>query len=366
MLSLDTRPLRDLIARSGPFASAYLDFSNDTEDAADQLELRRRAVRAGLLDQGADGSTVDAIDDAISSHEPAVGRAGLAVIGAEGSVLHTELLPEPPAAPVVRNSPLPYLLPLAEHSRPAVPHVLAVVDRTGADVRAVNASGATVVEDEVHGSEHQVHEVGGGGWAHRSIRSRVEENVQHNLTEVAEQTGRLATKVNARVVLVAGDVQARTGLIAALPAPANRVAVELTAGGRAAGSDQDALDAQVAEVLERAAADDARTLLDGFRGDLGGQGLPAVTSALRAGNAEAVLVNPSRLRERTVWAAPDEPTRLAASEQELRDLDLATDGAAERPADEVIPVAAIAVGAQLRVTDELDLVDGIGVVRRNT
>src|SRR5829696_4327149 len=228
MQSLDTRPLRDLIASQGPFATAYLDFSHDTEDADAKLELRRRAVRDELLELGAERDTVDAIDAAIESHEPAVGRAGLAVIGADGSVLHTELLPDPPPLPVVRHAPLPYLLPLAEHASRTVPYVLAVVDRTGADIRAVNAAGATAEAGEVQGSEHQVHEVRGGGWAHRSIRSRIEENVRHNLDEVAERVARLAIEVSARVVMVAGEVQARAGLLAALPEPAGRVAVELT------------------------------------------------------------------------------------------------------------------------------------------
>jgi Bacterial archaeo-eukaryotic release factor family 2 len=366
MLSLDTRPLRDLIRSHGPFASAYVDFSHDTEDAAAQVELRRRAVRAELLELGAAEDTVDAVDEAIGSHEAAVGRAGLAVIGARGSVLHTELLPEPPPVPLVRHSPLPYLLPLLECSRAGVPHVVAVVDRTGADVRAVNASGATVDIDEVRGREHHLHEVGGGGWAHRSIRSRVEENVRHNLGEVAEVVGRLATKVNAGAVMVAGEVQARTGLLAALPEPARRVAVELTAGSRAAGSDNEALRAEIARVLDRITADDHEELLDSYRGNRGVQGLPAVTAALRDGNAEAVLVNPSLLRDRTVWATAGEPTWLGATRQELLELGLGGDGVTEWPADEAIPVAAVAVGAELLVTAELEPTDGIGAVLRHT
>jgi hypothetical protein len=308
------------------------------------------------------------VDAAIEAHEPAVGRAGLAVIGAEGSVLLAELLPDPPPTPVVRHSPLPYLLPLVEHARPGVPHVVAVVDRTGADVRAVDARGTTVDADEVRGSEHQVHEVGGGGWSHRSMRSRVEENVRHNLEEVAEEVGRLATKVNARVVMVAGEVQARTGLLAALPEPASRVAVELTAGSRAAGADDGSLPDEISRVLDRIAADDRQELLDAYQTGQGGnngrgvQGLPAAAAALREGNAEAVLLRPALLRERTVWASDDDPTQLTATRDELRELGL--DGATERPADEVIPVAAVAVGAELRVTDELEPTDGVGVLLR--
>lgn len=366
MLSLDTRPLRDLISRPGPFTSVFLDFSHDTEDAAAQLELRRRTVRDELRERGAGQNDVDAVDEAIATHQPAVGRAGLAVIVADGSVLHTEVLPEPPPLPIVRHSRLPYLLPIFQHARPGVPYVLVVADRTGADVRAVNALGVTVDTDEVVGSEHQVHEVGGGGMAHRSIRSRVERNVARNLEEIAEQVGRLADKVNARVVMVAGEVQARTGLLAALPEPASRHAVELTAGSRAAGSDDDALRAEVERVLDRATADGEEAVQDSYGGNRGVQGLANAVVALREGNAEAVLLNPSMLAERTVWGSADEPTQLAASESELRALGLADKDAAEWPVDGIVPVAAVAIGADLLVTDAVNPVDGIGVLRRYT
>lgn len=37
---MDAGSLRELVRHRGPFASVYLDFSHDTEDAAAQLELR--------------------------------------------------------------------------------------------------------------------------------------------------------------------------------------------------------------------------------------------------------------------------------------------------------------------------------------
>jgi hypothetical protein len=269
---------------------------------------------------------------------------------------------------------LPYLLPLFEHARSGVPYVVAVVDRTGADIHVVNSQGVTIRTGEVRGSEHQVHEVGDGGWSHRSMRSRVEENVRRNLHEVARELARLAAKVKARAVMIGGEVQARAGVLAALPEPASHVAVELTAGSRAAGFDEDALRKEIARALDMISADDRLVLLDSYRGNRGVQGLRAVASALREGNAEAVLINPGGLGERTVWASPAEPTQLAATLDELRELGIGGSGhskhgeheAEEQRTDEVIPVAAVAVGAELLVTDEAEPADGVGVLLRYT
>jgi len=170
------------------------------------------------------------------NHQPAVGRAGLAVVGADGEVLVEEVLPRPPAREVTRFSELPYLLPLAELTEPAVPHVVVVVDKVGADFLAVDGRGRVATTEHVAGRDHPVHKVRGGGWSQLSMQRRVEETVKHNVDTVAEETARLARAVGARAVVVAGEVRARSAVLAALPHPASDVAVEAQAGGRAAGA----------------------------------------------------------------------------------------------------------------------------------
>jgi Bacterial archaeo-eukaryotic release factor family 2 len=361
-------PLRELTRHGGPFASVYLDFSHDTEDAPAQLELRRRAIRDDLADQGADEATVAAVDSAIAGHEPAVGRAGLALIVADGVVLLDQTLRRPPPLPMVRFSELPYLLPLAEAAEPAVSHVVVVVDRVGADLRAVDRDGKAVTEEQVSGADHPIHKVRGGGWAHRSMQRRVEETAKSNVEDVAEEAGRLATQVGARVVVIAGEVQARTALLAALPGPAREVAVEAQAGGRADGTDDDALSDEIAEAVERVVKADRDAVLETYRAELGRgtgravQGLAATVAALREGNAEVLLANPRPLGDTTVWASSSQPEQLGHSAGELPDLGV-TD-AVQRRADEAIPLAAISVGADLQVDPELDLNEGVGVLRR--
>jgi Bacterial archaeo-eukaryotic release factor family 2 len=367
---MDTGPLRELVRHRGPFASVYLDFSHDTEDAAVQLELRRRTIRSELAEQGADEDTVAAVDSAIGEREPAVGKAGLALVGTAGMLLLQEVLPRPPALPVVRFSELPYLLPLAELVEPAVSHVVVVVDKVGADLLAVDRGGEVVTADSVSGAQHPVHKVRGGGWSHLSMQHRVEETVKHNLQTVAAEVGRLARLVGARAVVVAGEVQARSGLLAELPTAVKSIAAEVAAGGRASGTEPGALDREVERVVEQVRRADRQALMDTYLAESGRdggravQGLTAMAAALREANAEVVLVNPSKVEQQTLWSSPSDPAQVGVADAELRGRGLAD--FAEHRADEAIPLAAIAVGADLHIDDVLQLADGVGVLLRHT
>jgi Bacterial archaeo-eukaryotic release factor family 2 len=367
---VDAGSLRELVRHRGPFASVYLDFSHDTEDAAAQLELRRRSVRSALQERGADEDTLATVDAAIANHEPAVGKAGLALVGAGGELLVDELLPMPPPLPVARYSELPYLLPLAEFTEPAVPHIVVVVDRIGAHFLAVDEHGRVVTEEQVEGKDHPVHKVRGGGWSHLSIQRHVEETVKQNLDTVAAETARLARAIGARAVIVAGEVQARSGLLAALPHPARDVAVEVEAGSRAPGADEHALRREVDRVIDEVRETDRRSLLATYRAESGRQGgravqgLPAAAAALREANAEVLLVNPERVEGETLWSSPSEPALVAVADADLRGQGIGD--YREHRADEVIPLAAIAVGAAVHIEDKLPLADGVGVLLRHT
>jgi len=83
---------------------------------------------------------------------------------------------------------------------------------------------------------------------------------------VAEETARLARAVGARAVVVAGEVRARSAVLAALPHPASDVAVEAQAGGRAAGAD--ALRREVDRVLGEVRQADRRALLATYDGGM--------------------------------------------------------------------------------------------------
>jgi hypothetical protein len=370
---MDIRSLRELVEVEGPFASVYLDSSHDTEDAEDLRRLGWQAVRDSLDEQGADAATLESLDDAVSRLPAVAGKSGRALVGAGGRVLVDELLPAPPPRPGGRVSALPYLLPLVELAPRTVPHVVAVVDRTGADVWAVDGDGNRVFDDEVSGREHPVHKVRGGGWSHLSMQHRVEETVRHNLAEVAEVVRRLAERAGAALVVIAGEVQARTALHRSLPASCRSIAVETTVGQRADGGHTDAeLEQEVRRLVAEhgrvPVAETVRRFGTGRHTGLAVDGLPDSLTALRDGNAEALLMTHGALDDTTVWVGRrcDE---LARSARELTDLGLSEPSPVR--GDEAVPMAAVAVGADLVVLDpatvaDQPLADGVGVLLRYT
>jgi hypothetical protein len=355
---MDLRSLRELVGVKGPFASVYFDSSHNTEDGAELLELRWRALREQLLAQGIDMSTVEALDEAVQGTEPPAGRAGRALVAAGGRVLVDERLPQPPLTPVARASELPYVLPLVTLSGHSVTHMIVVVDSAGADLRVVGEHSDEMTAETVTGRDHPLHKAGGGGWAHLRYQHNVEETIRHNLQEVADEITRLTDGLGVELIVLAGEVQARSGLHRLLAPRCQEIAVEVEAGGRADGSDHSALEQEAARLVSERATprppdrDPALTV----------QGLRESVAALREANAEALLVSEPRIHELTVWAG-SEPNQVAVREDELRGLGMPT--ITQHQADEALPLAALAVGADVLVTDD-ELADGVGVLLRHT
>jgi hypothetical protein len=358
---MNTGDLRRILDHPGPFATVHVDASHDTESAAHEQELRWRAARDELAAKGAGEDTLAALDEAVQ--EPAVGRAGRLLVAAGGEVLLDRWLPEPPPTPVTRVGALPYLLPLVELDAGQVPYVAALVNKVGADVRAVDADGVVRTEHTTEGETHPVHKVRGGGWSHLHIQHNVEETVHRNVLKVAEELARLVDTVHARLLAVAGEEQVVAELKDALP-PRCRAILTESPGRREADDEFDRIVENLAAERGRAERD---AVVDRFRAELataGGlavQGLTQATAALREGNAAAVVLG--ELTDTTVWTSA-EPRSVALTEDELR-ASGATDTTPAR-ADEALPAAALLVDADLVSATDVPVTDGVGVLLRHT
>lgn len=366
---MNTETLRALTRSDGPFASIYLDVSHDTEDAAARVGLTWREARDRLAELGAGEAMLAAVERAEQDGAPGVGKAGRALVVAGDEVLFDVVLPQPPPTTEVRYSPLPYVVPAVAQQHAQVPHVLVVVDKTGADLRAVDAAGTVHEPKPVEGEDHPVHKVRGGGWAHYAIQHRVEEHVEQTMAQVARAVERLAEEIRAQAVVLAGEVQARSSLAKAVSASMQDRVVQVESGGRADGVDESVFEAEVHALLERFEAEAHNAAIDRFRTAAGrddgllAQGLPASLAALREANAAAVLITDALPADRLLWTSADW-AQVATGKQEL--LGLGMDELVERRADEALPAAAIAVGAELQVLgDELDLPDGVAVLLRH-
>ncbi|MDQ2585699.1 hypothetical protein CKY47_17255 [Saccharothrix yanglingensis] len=366
---MDMSSLGELIRERGPFASVYLDASHDTEDAAKAVELRWRGVRDDLARQGADEATLDALEAVALA--PVVGKGGRALIAAHGAVLLDRVMPRPPAATTARWSDLPHMLPLVGSLGPTVPHVVVLADRKGADVHGYDGQvgrRGEVAAEEVRGEEHPVHKVRGGGWSHLRMQHSVEETAKRNAALVAEAVDKLVAELNAELLVLGGELQARTAVRDELGARSRELLVEVEGASLADGADDDAFDSAVQALVAEHQFNQENDLVERFAtesgrdGGLAVQGLEPVVEALREAKVAALLVADPALGDRTVWAG-DDPALLAVRRSELSGLGV--ERVEEHRADEVLPSAAVATGAQVLVTDRASLFEGVGAILRH-
>ncbi|WP_024876547.1 Vms1/Ankzf1 family peptidyl-tRNA hydrolase [Saccharomonospora piscinae] len=376
---MDTTRLRELVTGDGPFASVYFDDTHNTEDAAKQRELTWRDLRARLAEQDASEVTLDALEAAILGGEPPVGRSGRALVAtADGEWLDRHLS-EPPARSEARLSRLPYLAPLVEYGELPPPHVVAVADRIGADITAVDEHGTVVEALTVEGTDSHVHKVRRGGWGHRDLQQHTEELVKQNIERAAERVAASARSTGASLVVVAGESQARKALLDALPEPVRGHAVEVQPGGRKPGSGEDELDRSIDELLADAVRARRDDVVERFTAELGKptglavQGLEAVTTALREHNVATLLLgglgsggNGDTGGEVAEVLTGPEPALLALRENELTAQGIDAGDTRRARADEALLVAAVAVGADvISVGERVDLTDGFGALLRH-
>jgi peptide chain release factor subunit 1 len=362
---MDSERFRRLLTTRGPFASVYFEDSHDTQDAAAQLELKWRGLHEQLVKQGADEAVAADVERAVMDLRPPIGRSGRGVVaGADGVVLNEHLL-RPTAAPIVRVSELPYIVPIVEHGFEDLSYVLVAVDHTGADV-TVHVDG-TLRSETVDGGGYPVHKASGPATAgYGDPQPRTDEAARKNVRAVAERVAELVDDAKADAVFVVGEVRSRSDLLTTLPDRVKAIAVELHVGARHSGHKVDEVQQAIeAELLKRrlAVLDGAAqrfTAEVGRQSGLAAEGLGPVCSGLRQGAVETLIIGD--IGEETV-VTDEDLTTIAPNADVLSEQGAAV--ARTLRADEALPLFAVAVGASLVRTDEhIAPADGIGAVLR--
>ena len=343
---------RGLVDATGPFVSIYFDDSHDTADAAAQLDARLRDVRKHLEEQAVDGAVIAAIETAVRSARPPVGRSGRGMIAGGTTIVLDEHLIRPPTATVLRVSELPYLTPVVEPGMLHTSYLLVAVDHTGADI-SVHLSGTRADAESVAGT-------GRGG-----PQGRVAEAVRKNIREVADRLSHLADETGAAIVFITGETDSRAELVAELPERVADKAVQLRGGGRTAGTDEAEVHHEIGqEFLRRrlAAIDDAAQRFAAGHGTvLAVAGLSAVTAALRDCAVETLIIGD--LGDAAVVADHDRLALIGVDADTVSALGGSPDRVLR--ADEALPLLAVSTGAAMIRTDErLNPADGIGAVLR--
>jgi hypothetical protein len=335
--------LRGLGAAGGPYLTSYVAFEPATEALEEEVRLRWQARREELTDAGASEAALAVVDDAIAgAHREAEGIC--VVVPGAGDPL-VDLLSWPPPEQVTWGA-APALRPLLALRQRRIPHVVALVDRTGADLR-LRRGHREVATTSVEGDDYPIRKVSAGGWSHRRFQQRAEETWQQNMDEVAAELVRLVEANDARIVAVGGDERAVGLLIGRLPETV-RDRVHRIGVTRAADGSEARLDEQVDAELDRWTDEQLDRALDLYEEELGqrdraASGAAGTLAALREARV-AVLIVPDGDDDRQAWVGAT-PDQIATSAGDLT----APGDAVPVPLLDGAVAAALASGADIRV-----------------
>jgi hypothetical protein len=355
--------LAELVTAEGPFATVYLTTEGAVDNAAPRSELRWKQVRDALAEAGADAETLAAVDALVpdAHHE---GQT-LAVVAQAGQALHVAHAPEPPTRDVGRWAPLPSVGPLLEWRQMSPPHVVVLADRQGADLFGVRWDRPDV-HGEAGGGEDPLRKVQAGGWSQRRFQQRAENVWEQNAEAVAIEVACLVQRLDARLVVVAGDVRAVSLLREALPREVAELVTEVD-GSRSVDGSIDAVAEDAVRAVATVVARDTVSLLEKFReekgqGDRAADGPARTVEALRGAQVEVLLVHDAPDDERQAWFGPD-PTMIGLTADEVEALG-ATWVQSARLVD-VLLRAALGTGAGVRIVPSAGGPrDGVGAILR--
>ncbi|MEV4648893.1 hypothetical protein [Saccharopolyspora sp. NPDC049357] len=360
---METGTLQHVYERPGPFVTAYLDTSADAEDADKAIELRWRAIRERLQQQGADEATVQAIADHVREHHAQTGQRGQVLVGEGAEVVLQDELPEPPTDLPTEDQayvgPVPHLLPYLRRCLTRVPFLAADVDHTGADLTVVSGSGETT-RVRIDGETHPVHKTHAGEQENQQrFHMAVEERWKRNAEAVAGQITERAGKMGVQAIVLTGEDQQRA-MVHSLLGDHQGLVIEPASRQESADELRHEVtrtvhDAEVAEVVEEFQRESGR-------GERAVEGWQETVEALRRGQVRTLL-----------WTADDHAgdlhigagaTELAADERALKDTGSEIIG--DAPASAAVVRALAGTGADLVITepDAIDLTGGIGAVLR--
>lgn len=359
-ISLWDQQLQGVLSAEGPFVSLYLNTEVTSEASPHDIELRWRALRRQVEDEGAEQSALAALDaQTDGSHKRG---QGLAAIANTEEVLLTRNLSRGVGDQVAFGA-LPHIVPLIEWRQGHPSYVLVTADRVGADIYVVQAyrRRETVSVDGESGPDIR------RSFAEESPghdQQRAENVWESNAAEVAEEVANIVRAQGIELIAVAGDVRAVGFLREHLPEKMRDSVLEVE--GARANSYEDVQ----ADLEQTLAAFEARTteaVLDLFRSgggqDLAVQGLEATLDALRKAQVDTLLIVPRGEDDRVAWFAATEPSQAATDRQLLADLGV--EGLAEGPLQDVLVRSAYATGARVRVVpEEQSPSEGVGATLR--
>jgi hypothetical protein len=360
--------LRPVFESEGPFATAYTRTNRASATAAREIAVRARHAAERLAELEAPAQAGEMLEREFVRDTEATPERVL--VWADDRVVFDATLPDTGVDVEVFWEPLPRLLTYVRAFSTMLPHVVAVVDREGGDLMAVDALGHVCDIESVEGTTFHIKKVG-DAWSEARYVRHVEEHWKANAKDVAAAVEQLVNEVSAQRLVLAGDVRAREKLHQELSPRSASVATDIEAGGRggsSAGIDVDAFDDAISRELAVAARHSLEAHCAEFnkrRGEFGAaaEGLSNVVAAAVEGKLETLLIGDDFDEEAEAWVGP-EPTQLAMSRVDLAMLN--ADVASTAPAGSALLRAATMTDAEAVAVPE-DMVrmrDSIGALLR--
>lgn len=226
-----------------------------------EWETRWRPLADTLRDQGADDATITALEKAVqppASARAARGQGQVAGFARGGHVLAVLTTVGMPSPDIARHGSPAHVIPLLLWQQQRPPYVFAAMDRVGADLEISIGEANAPVHSTVEGPDDEIEKNAPGGWeglAQGRYQRRAEDSWAHNAGAVAEEVGAALRRVEAEVLVIAGDDRAEQLFLEKLPESVRKgLTIKRIPGGRSRdGSQQgraDAIEAAVREAVE--------------------------------------------------------------------------------------------------------------------
>jgi hypothetical protein len=354
----DNPLVHELYELPGPVTTAYLN-SPFPGPGIDDTDLRLRVLLDRAHGEGATPDALEALRTVLDTLQPGAAPAA-AFVGADGQTRMFSL----PGAQVedqARCAALPHLLPLLvwRQRRPAF--VLAMLDRTGAELVVQPAGAAEPVRSTVDGPDDVIERNAPGGWSQPRYQNRAEDSWQHNAGRAAEAVADALAASGAKLLIVGGDVRAEQYFRDRLPAGVRAgVSIKTIAGSRSRDGSEQHRDELVRALVQEHVNEENRHLLDRVldRSAPGGLGVlgpaPTIHALARAQVQTLLLAAPEpepdtpEPEPTTAWFGP-QPTDIS----EHRSGILVPDGEPQHgPLREVLARSAVLTDADIRVLPE--------------
>jgi len=287
--------LRDLVHRPGPFVTVRADVGRTTEDAPQQLDARWTTIRHALEHASAASGLIARFDERLHERPAAAGPLRRTLVGEADEIVFDDVQAgETSWTEGVDVAPLPDLAGWVARADRDIPFALVVADRKGADIEFHRGLAVPIFDEEtVEGEDFQITKVPEGDWAQAQYQRSAENVWKETAEEVAEAVRSGIQRHRPRLVVLAGDVRAR-GLIEDALAGVGVPLILTDAGGRAAGSSDQALWDDVRRILAETEAHDEIDVVDRLKADQGrgaAHGLDEVVDALVRGQVDRLVVD---------------------------------------------------------------------------